>query len=347
MFNKVIISVAISFLIASCNSPLKPGTNEEKPLRIVTLPTIKDTIINYGCYPVLPPVLNVVLDDNSQRQLYVNWFLPINPVLPGTYYATSHLAISEQGILDDSVTFSVTVKNTDSTLTIDRNAGRYLGDGYDTAYHFVGAAINPDSMAIYEKPINQFQYIYRVIETEKDRQKFCENLDDFLGFQANVATTPLAEGQIEIVSVFYYRYKTYFLQGNLKFLTRFADSLYQANRELFSIYYGKMYSQQATLFRYSMCDMIVYPNGLQKQDLSSAISHILETMILTSTKLMDLSKFTLKYASAQSSFQLSSGLRPWFGLKSTNQYFMGFKSEVDSTLTTREYNTGNKIYKNY
>lgn len=352
MQKKMFFSLTISLLFANCNSPVKPviheeiSSREEKNLRIVSFQTVNDTTIKYGTYPNLPEVLNVGLNDSSKIQLPVYWDLSINPSIPGTYYAKSHVAISGQNIQDDSLNVAITVENTDSVRTLDKKAGSYLGGGYDSSQFLVGAAINTDSMEIFEKPINQFQYIYRVIETEKDRQKFCANLDTFLGFRSGLATTPLKDGQIEIVSVFYYRYKTYLLHGDLKF-SRYADSLYHVDHELFNQGYGKMYCQQATLCKYSACDMIVEPDSLTQQEISAKLSKILEALSQTSTKLMDLDKLTIRSINIQSSFLHSLGFSNWFGVKSTNQYFKDFKSEVDSTSTSSwGYNVA-RVFKDY
>jgi hypothetical protein len=106
----------------------------------------------------------------------------------------------------------------------------------------------------------------------------------------------------------------------LKFLP-IQNRFYHENHELFNMYWGKMYSQQITLCRFGLSDMVIYPDGLPKQVVASRISQMLATLDQSSTKLMDMNGFLTKRATTNCAL----GLFKYWPLTNKKSNFQGFQ----------------------
>jgi hypothetical protein len=332
MLKRNALATLAILLLAYCTNSVEPDISEKSVLSVVSIESPQDTVVSYGSYPDLSTTVLATLSDSSIVPLTINWTASINPVVPMTYTASARLNYPLYGIFDSILTTKVVVQNMDSLLSADTSAYTYLGGGYDSLGMFVGQGINPKAMPVYEKPIHAFQYFCRVIENETDRQAAKTTIYAFLGFSSGYCSTPLQAGNIAIVTIFLYRFKTYCLEGPLKFDGPYRDSLYHANIKDFKNIYGQAYAQQVTPCIFKASEMVLTAHNLNTNDLNAKMARIREDLKLSSDTLIDIADFGINSSSTSSSFIGNYESGPWFFAKSTKDAFADFQDIVQENM---------------
>jgi len=360
-------AVIILFNCTNSSNPLKQQDDNSYSVQ-----TVNDTIISYGSYPDLPNRLNVRVNNKIIKQVNVDWDHSINIVIPGTYIAVGRYSLAEFGGENDSIFVRITISPCDSIERTDTLPSS-LGYGYDTAGKLMGVPLLPEDMTVHEKPINNIQYIYKVIQTEESRILFKKNIDSFLGFSPNICNDPLQSGKIKIVTGFIFRYNSQILDGDLVFSSKLSDSLYRANPDEFKSLWGSLFSQQVTLCRFYLCEDDLTPESLTAKELSDEILNLDNSLSLQSTTKIDLSNFSLQSTTKidLSNFSLQSTTKfdlskfslpndtsistlpgrpfttPWYYTKSPNQFYNEFKNAIDSCMSINEYYESYNIRKSF
>lgn len=330
----------------SCNNSTNQ-TNSKNECRVISIQKVNDTVISYGSYPDLPSRLSIQLNDSSITQINVDWDHSLKPVVPGVYNAVGRYCLIEFGGGVDSIIVNITIKPCDSIKTSDSFHGYYLGYGSDLSGRWTSIAVLPDSMVIYEKPIDRIQYLSKIIQTEKSRIQFKKNIDVFLGFSSDICNDPLMTGEIKIVTAFIYKYKTSILDEKLIFRNKSTDSLYRTNPDAFKSYYGNVFNQQITFCRYFVCEENLIPKVISSSELSAEICKLNNSLSLPCTSRADFSKFNLVKGHIKHSLPIKTFADAWYHTKSAKQFYNEFKNVVDSCKLNSEYYESFFIGKNY
>lgn len=342
--------VVVAFLIG-CSSEQNPSGSDEHEndtLKVVDVQAAIDTVVSYGDYPDLPSQVKALMSDNSFRSIPIEWNTCLDPTTPGKYRVAGYYNIKKEkdnGNLD-SIIRNIEVRDTEFQLSKSDILKKYLCQDYIDTGVFWGAVINKDSMTYHEQYIDKIQYIFRIIESEEERLQFQRYAKCFAGADFDICSNNVQEGQIELVILFIYRYKTIKADGLLHFNSREADSLYKYAPEIFKMLYGKMYSCEGTLGRFSYAEWILEPKSILMDSVEMNLDNLKKSLDLGSNKMVDLSAFYTPYARNSCSLPFDF-FNFFFFDKTIRHYYDYFKNVVDSCKTTEDYFILNPKYRSF